>query len=339
MAKRLLHVVLFVLGLLSTSYWIRSIDQLPYWSWVRQPMANAVVHLPTTDTLFFGSSRISYGVVPAAFDARMKELGKPATSFNAAVSGTWPHEFAQVCNWLLARPHPTVRRVVVELQSWDKPCEGNWMSDQEIEMHGPSDLLARFQTVWMGRALFREKVWRCYFHTMHTLASTFRVGQGPRILDDAVGLARIGALPIAPTPERGYQCVEEIRTEYFAKRHAEFVEHYELHDENLARKGKDLNPEWLRGGFNLDAWRALDQRLRADGITPIYVVMPSFSSDFQGRDALAAITKEAIVLEFDSPRTNPDLFDHSLWFDTTHFNRQGATLFSRRLADAIAALP
>lgn len=335
MYGRILHVALFLIGLFGTAYGIDRADILPFWSWARSNMGTAASELAEADTVFFGSSRISYGVIPDAFDARARELGHPTRSFNAALSGTWPHEFEQVCLWLLQHPHPALRRVVIELQSWDKPCEGNWMSDQEVELHGIRNLPDRLATVWSGKTSRSEKAWRTYFHVMHSLANFFRVGQGPRILDDVVARVRGGAPNFYRAPEHGYICVEALRNDYFAKRHAEFVDGAAQHDESLATKAKNPDPEFLRGGFRFGPWRELDLRLRAAGIEPIYVVMPSFSLDFHGRDMLPELSRLAKVLVYDLPQANPGLFDHARWFDTTHLNRTGATMFSRLLAEAI----
>ncbi len=89
----------------------------------------------------------------------------------------------------------------------------------------------------------------------------------------------------------------------------------------------------FRGGFSMSSWRRLDQRCRQLGIEPIYVVMPTMSWGFQGRDAVAELVDQAIVLDLEDPANHPALFELGLWYDRSHLNHEGSSFFSQYLAE------
>lgn len=335
MWRSLLHVIVFMFGLLGTALGICSLDAVPFWSWARNSIGYIGTHLDDYDTVFLGSSRVSYGVIPEYFDARMAELGIATHSYNAGVSGTWPHDYEVIARWLLGKSHGSIRRVVIELYSWDKPCEGNWMSDQEVELHSAGGLVSRLHSVFLGRSDTVESLRRTWYHLAHTAANVFRVGQGARIVDQwacAWGSGQVGRFR---NVSDGYVLVEGIKSDYLDMRRRKFLAEMDKNDKLLAQKAKNICPDWILGGFNMDSWRSLHRALLAHGIEPIYVAMPTFTFDFRGREALSLLKQEAVVLEMDLPTENASIFVHELWFDTSHYNRVGGEVFSRYLATKV----
>ena len=338
MLKRILHSALFLAGLLGTAVLIRSADALPFWSWARGKMGSLQAALDGYDTIVFGSSRVDYGFVPEEFDARMKELGFASRSFNGAVAGTRLHDFIVVIDWVLSQRPKNLKRVIVELHSCDVRSEGlNWMSDQILEMHDPAELPSRLRSTMLSNATLGEKCGEAYSHVIHSVTNGLRIGQGTRILSDLC--KRLRGDPLLPrmVKRHGYQCVEDIDEPYLRRRHKEFVDDPKAADWVVAEKSADIAPPRLRGGFDHAALRALSARLQAAGVEPIFVVMPSFSAGFYGRDVVAEVARDDIVLELDKPLEHPTLLPRELWYDSTHMSRGGAIFFSRYLADQMVA--
>lgn len=339
MLKKILHTTLFLVGLLGAAAWIRSVDALPFWSWVRPKMVSLRQSLDDYDTLFFGSSRVTCGISPRDFDRRMHELGFQSRSFNCGIPGTHPHDFAGLVDWVLRQRPRHLRRVVVELERWDHlPAEANWMSAQEIESHDPGSLAARLRSALLApHKPFAERWDEVCHHVAHALVNGLRIGQGPRILGDVLARWRGGVVAVRRWPERGFAPPDDLDDPILRQRRADFVGDPVAADRVIAAKRQDIAPPELRGGFDHAALLALTARLQAAGVQPIYVVMPSFCSSFAGRDGVAQVARENLVLELDRPADHPELFAPSLWYDSTHMTRAGAVAFSRYLAAQLVA--
>ena len=69
------------------------------------------------DTLFTGSSRVNFQVVPTLFDEFLAGHGRASKSFNAGIIGMRPPEQGFFLDEVLRRPHRQLRWVLIELTS------------------------------------------------------------------------------------------------------------------------------------------------------------------------------------------------------------------------------
>ena len=336
--SKFLHLALFAVGLLGTAAAIRHVDALPFWSWIRPKLLHVQQTLGDHDTLFFGSSRIHYGLLPSAFDAQMAALGRPTKSFNCGLSGARPHDFNVVLDWVLAQNPRTLKRAVVELHAWCRPRptpDRNWMTDQEVEAHTLAELPRRVRSTWLATMDAGAKASNLYGVVTHTLANLFRIGQGPRLLDDLLAAGRGQVKRGATFADAGYDNPELSTMDSMKSAHAEWLANAARRDSLFALISQDEPAAELRGGFDLQSARGLAARLRAVGIEPLFVVMPSFAGNFNGRDGVSELAREEIVLALDRPRDHPSLFGFEWWQDQSHMTRAGAERFSRYLADQL----
>lgn len=341
MTVRVLHPFLFLVGLFGTAGLIRWLDPLPFWSGTRSKAWHYRQHAGEYDTVFLGSSRVHGGVVPREFDARMAELGHPTHSFNLAISGYRPHEVDLMVDWVIANRTPVLKRVIIEAMSWELNVRGgDWMSDMEIESHGPGQFVARCESLLSSRYDAWSKLQQLYHHVLHTLCNTFRIGQARRILADRLALQH-GKAPrnTWPVVAEGYVDLGADPPPRTIEQHNQFLADIPGYQRQLAAKRRDRRTPWLDGGFNLRAARAQHQRLREVGIEVIYLVMPTYSTDFFGRDGAIAFGQEVQMLVLDHPEDRPELFAIENWFDPSHMSRQGGPFFSRLLAEAIVSPP
>lgn len=337
MFSRLLHSLMFTAGLFGTAALVQHVEPTQFLSWARQKVDHVERLGEGYDTVFLGSSRMNYGLDPAQFDARMKALGQPTKSFNLALSGHRQHDVGAVVTWLLAHKPSTLRRVVIELHSFAQLVRaGDWMSDQELEMHTAGEFLGRCRSIVDGPSPWTDKLLQFRFVFAHTLTNVLRVGQAPRILDDWIARSRGEPLPATfPVQNEGWAPIETVKLPHMLADHERFTSGRVGVSSVVSQRLEDVAPPAMRGGFNFASIRAQAAALRAAGIEPVYVVMPSFVLDNLGRDGVSEFAREARVLELDRPGAHRPLYDSSLYYDASHFGTAGAAVFSPYLAELL----
>lgn len=341
MGKRLLHVLAFVASLLATGIWIRSIDRLPFWSYQRGRYILLHERLDEFDTIFVGSSRLNFALIPAVFDARMRELGRSVHSLNLAISGQRGFDTAATIEHLLQLAPKNLRCLVIELHSFDQRIRGtNWVSDLDVEMHPVSLLWARLCSALDSGCDWRSVVDQVHFLVAHTAANAFRVGQGGRLIDDLLAAASGRRLwGAGKFPNRGFDPADRNAGADMREAAKRFAEEPDRPKQLLNYRFSKAALDKLLGGFPVDEFFRIDARVREAGIEPIYVVMPSYYSAFFGYDAIPELARRTAVVDLDQPERHPLLFEPSMWFDPGHFGRAGAGVFTRYLAERVAELP
>lgn len=335
MASRCLHLIAFLAGLIAMAIWVQRGEPMPFQSWARPKYEHVELRGDGYDTLFLGSSRFYYALDPAVFDARTRALGRPTRSFNLAVSGHRQHDVGAVVDWLLAHKPKTLRRVVIELHSFDLHERAyDWMSDQLLEMHTVRQFLPRCRSVLLSQHSWLEKLRQLWFVCAHTLPNELRCGQGPRILDDR--LARERGQPLADRAWReGWMPIEEEDLPHLRAGREAFLADPAATRNVVALRVQDVAPPFLRGGFNIAAACAQAEALRRAGIEPIYVVMPTFVLDNLGRDGVTEFARGVRVFELDRPQLHRPLYEPELFYDASHFGTAGARVFSAYLAELV----
>lgn len=341
--RALLHTVLFLSSLGATAAWLVSVDRLPFWSYARPQAHTLSVGIHEVDTIFLGSSRVMRGVSPAVFDARMTALGQPSLSYNFGVAGTRMHDCERQIEWILNQRPKKLKRVVLEASTFKQSIRpGQWMKDLTIETHEAVSLPSRISSVLTMNEPFETKAKITGYVLAHTLVNALRIGQGPRILEDWSRYAS-GHLPSRTQlhPNRGFSPLSAERppSPLRGEQHRRWIAKPELAAQLLNYKREHGLPEKFRGGF--DAWssRRLIKRMAEAGVELIYVVMPSHTIHFYGRDGLDELEREVAIFSFEDPDAFPELYRFENWFDETHLGAAGAMRFSAALADAVASLP
>lgn len=341
MARALLHVGAFLIGATLAATALRQLDAVPFWSWSSDKAQHLLTHGLDHDTVFLGSSRMHYGLQPEVFDRTMAEHGEPTRSFNAALSGLRTHDTIRFGEWLLENRPATLRRLVVELHDFHQAIRGEqWLSDQELEMHPPSLLACRLQSLWVSRQPVGERLAQLGYLLVHTLGNALNVGQGPRIVDDLVRLG--GGRPVRrarPVADLGWKAVEAGRLPHMLAEHEAFVRSPEVFEERLIGRIADPVPAALRGGFRADAILDFAARAERQGVAVVFVVMPVVRSDLHGRDQLPELAGKVRVLTFDEPLRHRSLYEPEHFHDPSHLSTTGAEWFSRRLADHLSSRP
>ncbi len=323
---------------------MRSVDPLPYWSLGRAKLAHWRAVQDSADVALVGSSHVHYGVVPEAFDAAVGELGASSRTFNLGISGHRFHETVGIVDWILDQEPKQLRLLVVELYSSDqRPRGGSWMTDQEIEVHTLRSFVPRVRTLFADGQGPMGKL-RSLGHILaHTTANALRLGQGGRIVTDLAATLDARPLPgSGPVKELGFEPADRNAGPDFVESARRLVDEPDFGTNLLRWRTDPANQAVAEWPFAMDEFHRIDARIRAAGITPLYVTMPSHYGGVPGQAAIAQLADRIPLLHYDDPERRPDLFDRALYYDPGHFSRLGAESFSRRLAadaDRLVSLP
>lgn len=205
-------------------------------------------------------------------------------------------------------------------------------------MHVAGEFMGRCRSILLSPAAWPDKLLQFRFVVAHTLTNVLRVGQAPRIIDDWIAAQRREPLPGSWVPKQeGWRPIEEVANSFphMLADHERFVSDPDAAFGVVAQRIVNIAPPGLCGGFNRSSIRSLVATVRARGMEPVFVVMPTFSQDLRGRDGVLEFSREARVLELDRPDVHRPLFDPNLYFDASHINASGAIVFSRYLADML----
>jgi hypothetical protein len=339
--KRVGHVVAFLVGLLATAFLLRLADAVPYWGWSRARHEHALANIDDYDVAFVGSSRMNFGIVPKEFDATLAQRGANIRSLNYAFSGARGHDIEAIVDTLLAQRPRRLRMLVVELCTYDQRQTGtNWLTDQDIEHHVPATLIARVCEAACSNAPLATKLATMQFALAHTACNLLRIGQGPRILSEVVDRTIDENLPPRPAPpDEGYIASDTVNDANVKNAATALATEAAKRQGYLAYKFSAQAQARLVGNYPLESLRGLHARIRAAGIHPVYVVMPTLYADFYGNDATAGLVRELDAIDLDTKEFHEAELTTSDWFDPGHLSRSGAEKISRMLAVRIAGSP
>jgi len=337
--KNALHIALFLVGLLGASAWIRSLDKYPFDPTTRSKIVHLQVNEGDYDTLFIGSSRVHYGIVPSAFDAALAAHGRASRSYSLGLSGYRPNDFDVLIDWVLANQPQVFKRVFIELHTFkQRGFDSNWMSWRQIHLHTPSTFSLRIETA-LGNYKPDPPAWEVACSVcMHTLTHALSVGRAPAILGDLL----VNPLH-RPDPrqreDHGWQSVLSA-----AEHNASLRRAHEkwLADEDPERsrrmKEQGFIPEHQKTGLPFALIRRRAERLRAAGIEVCFIVMPTMNYGFWGVDGVSDLAKELDVIDLDSPAAHPRASEPDGFYDYSHLAPEGARRVSALLADVYDVL-
>ena len=268
------------------------------------------------DTLFIGSSRIRYQIVPQLFDDETAIRGMPTHSFNLGNAGMWPPESFYFLRQVLALHPAKLRWVVIELMDH---------RFGEAEHQAPTMRMAywhdRPHTILADREVLEtalpplEKSRQIARHTWLFAQRLTNLGRGAE-------WCRAHFLPtrnredIGWIKRRGFDPDVELtlwsdwaRTDF--ARQVDAVK-------------TALPPYTLHPSFAA-ALRDLLKDLNRAGVEPIFIIAPTVRSD---ENLVQGLPQGLVVLSFNHPQEYPQLYVPEAHADTRHLNELGARLFT-----------
>lgn len=266
------------------------------------------------DTLFIGTSRMFHQAVPAVFDARMRELGHPTRSYNIAADGmNFPETFHML--ELAALNVPGLRTVLVESGALQRGA-----SDESVR----AEYWHTARNTWMvmhsicadaNRPPMAERAGLLWSHGVLFFRNFAGIGRGQEWL---------GLEPVKPAlrEDLGEGGCLQIQRSMSEADGAEFAR-------LAAARRPDRDLPALSDPVLEAALRAFVSRMKASGVTVVFVKMPAFRKN---RPPLP----EAPVIDMSSPEGFPAFWEAVNRYDPHHLNSRGAALFSAALAEAFS---
>lgn len=306
-------------------------------------------HKDAFDVLFFGSSRMYRGVIPAVFDERLGQRGHELQSYNLGMRAMLPHETNELLRRVLAEEPARLRWVVLELADWP-PRRENDFAARTVAWHDLPETLSAMRTRWLEDQPLGTRLEDLRLQYLQWGSRATALGLGaerarlwftdltrPRKLDKqraeyAEALeTSLGWRGHAPFSDREYAEGPTARHHReLQKQRYEFAEHVEALP---ALNAAEVTTEH----FNLAALQDQIATIRAAGVEVVYVIPPSYEE----LPVLHTLARQGHVpnfMPFDDPLAHPDFYDLDKRFDLRHLDDKGARQFSRVLANRFADL-
>jgi len=297
------------------------------------------------DVLFFGSSRVYRGIMPAVFDREATRLGYPVRSFNLGMRGMPPHETNELLRRILETKPARLRWIFVELADWVSPTRENQFTQRTVGWHDTSETVSALRTSWLQDAELEPKLTDMRTHLMQYGASLIALG----VADEAVRNWYGGALKSGPDrsslweelyrSEQGFArfTPEERTLGRMGRRHSDFIQNRDEYLTYIPRipqlNAEDASTEH----YNLVALRDQIESIEAAGIQVIYMILPSYEA-VPVMHRLADRGDVPQLAAFDDPRSYPELYRVERRFDERHLELPAARRLSTLLATKFAAL-
>ena len=307
---------------------------------VRQKLERFTARPDDFDTIFVGSSRIHYQVIPPVFDELANEAGLPTISYNAGVAGMRPAEDGYFLDLLLERPPKNLRWVFIELAGLRLPIgEEKRETMRALYWHDWPRLSLLFQRAMLLKPVKSgkrrkvkqtiEELGEPMGHFLDHLALFARnqtnFGRGTALTSRLLTGAAARRAPVAeapPDPRAGWIPTgrpEEMTGEQLASYQRA------LDDRRAAPARPDLGDP-----VSQKALERMIARIEKLGATAVLIVPPTTAK--KKFYPLPERERKTITLDFSDIARFPELYENANRLDTDHVNTAGADVFTRVLA-------
>ncbi len=295
-------------------------------------------HQGDYDTLFVGSSHVFMQIDPATFDAEMARLGTPTHSYNLGLGGMGALERDYVIDEVLRRcPNLHLKLAVVELQpSFNSFPEAFRHSVREIywrDLRRTTELCGQILATMSDIVASPRKNDR--WHKL--LAWIPDLGDHVRLFFSRFASVGRVAMLLQPPPKKKDEAKVLRETKMDVRGFAPL--HRIIPDAEFAafRQNYAERDRYLHGRPPLDpGTAAMLAQLRRTGAAVCFFVSPN-SQGTHPALVTDAEKNHAPVLRYDDRTKYPQFYAQEYRSDDLHVNSRGAEIFTRTLADDVAA--
>lgn len=281
------------------------------------------------DTVFVGTSRTFYHVVPDEVARGAAEAGCPDWRvYNLGVFGLTGAEEDWLVDQVLTAGGHKLKRIVIEDPLPNERTVANVTTDRARYFSSPDMWSAQVASI----ASYPESLPKRMFRT-----GMFAVGTG----FDLSGVGRGAEITFPPgkPPEPktfdltydGFEALGSKPTPDILARRKDFEDHPEKFEADLAlygtSSGEDVSARAAYLAERLDRLEALG----LDAALYISPDLPELNRTPRTGEAVRNLPGGYKVLNFNRPDVHPDLFKRDLWFDFSHLGETGARRLSVEL--------
>ena len=304
------------------------------------------------DTLFTGSSRVNFQIVPTLFDEFLTGRGRASKSFNAGIIGMRPPEQGFFLDQVLRQPHRQLRWVLIELTSIEAytPPSRRGSSRYVFWHDGPRMMLLGTWVLAQWTALRSDASasgaklhWTDYFepvsvYLIHLPAffekkmnfgGAAELGEWLRLTPAQRAKRRDFLLGGDSARIRDGWMPYSVKETMNDDERAAYQKSYEARRQSPAVHSHDPATD--------AAVRAMSDAVTRAGATPIFVIPPTTSDKqyYPPPEQARSMT----IWSFSDPHRYPTLFAVENRVDFLHLNSAGAKLFTEALAERFLELP
>ncbi|MEE9381594.1 MAG: hypothetical protein V3V03_09320 [Hyphomonadaceae bacterium] len=323
----LLFALAFTVVAVTLSLMLRARSPAPDMLTLSPKLTHYQSHAAEYDTVFIGTSRTLYHIVPARFEEGALAAGCPdLKAFNFGVHGLNGTEEDWLIDQVMTAGAGHLQNIVLEDPLPEAREFPQATSERARYFHGPDQYGSILSSIWSFPEIKPKHVFR---------TGVFAVGAGY----DLSGIGRASGL-VFPDPDQsdvfvmdltedGFEALDEVtsdgivaRRELFLEGADEFANIISAYDPHASVPNLEA-----RVDYNL----AQLQRIEAAGIRTAFYVSPDPME--LGRTPLvgkgiAAREPTRTVLNYNQPDFYPHLFERAIWQDFSHYSRIGAETLS-----------
>ncbi len=323
----------FALGLVVTSLVIAVITRAttppPDMLVLTPKLKHYQAHADTYDTVFLGTSRTLYHIVPADIEHVASQSGcRDMTVFNFGVFGLTGAEQDWLLDRILENPPENLKRVVIEDPLPEARSPGAFTNERGRFFHGPEHYKANLESIWS----FPESLPKRAFRTgMLGAAAVYDLSNVGRASDAFFSSHTTREDYTFLFEEGGFEALDDVTSDDIVARRKDFIDNPDKFNHQLGLFQKASSP-------NLDARAdymiAKAEKIRAAGIEPMIFVSPDVMEIDRTPEVARVIRSKAPdlkILDFNRPDLFPELFTREIWEDFSHYGRHGAQMLSREI--------
>jgi hypothetical protein len=295
---------------------------------------------PTIDVLALGGSRMLNGFDPELFHRETRARGTPLRAYNLSLQRLLLWEQERMLDEALALPGLQPRFVLLEPAVGLGIAPENFTHSRTIEFETPSAWRRAVECILDSNRVAAHKAWNIGTHTLVLALHQANYGLFTRAAFPSLAIHRDRSDSV-PAGQRGFQPIADLEPHSAAA--PWLVDLTNTATTRFLTDSADAPPlsPALRRHF-----AALITKLRARGITPIFVQPPQLAyTTPELRQLTFGVMREfsrssspVTLLSYLDPAPRPHLYAPRLWSDYNHMRHSGAVLFTRDLArDLLAA--
>ncbi len=320
-----LFALVFAVVCATLSLALRSVSPAPDMLVLTPKLEHFQANTDKYDTVFLGTSRTFYHIIPDLVEDGAADAGCPGLSvYNFGVFGLTGAEQ----DWLLdaVLEADGVRQVILE-DPLPQPREfAETMTERARYFSAPAGYDAAIDSVSSYPESVPKRIFRSGIFAFGAAYDLSGVGRGS-------ALAFPEAQPPAPhtfdMSEDGFEALGDKMTDGIQARRDEFLSNPDGFTEALDLYGRTSPNIDARAAYMIGKLR----KVEAAGKTAALYISP----DLLELDRTAQVGKRVAetapglsVLNFNRPDAYPDLFERDVWYDFSHLSRSGAERLSRK---------